>query len=204
MEGRADDALVEAEVALRLDPESPDANGAAANVYYGLGRFADAAPLLEKSTALSETDFATSTMALSCYTALGDGEGALRAARLALKRAETALERDVANGSALGCGAFALAALGEGDRARDWVRRALLMDPDNQVMRYNLACALSVHLHDLDGAIELLGPYFAVMSDRSYVALARTDPDLGPLRDDPRLAAMLADADARLAAKQDA
>ena len=204
MEGRADDALVEAEIALRLDPESPSATLAAANVYYRLGRFGDAAPLYEKSAALSETDFAASTLVLSCYTVLGDGEGALRAARLTLKGAETALERDVANGSALAYGACALAALGEGDRAREWVRRALLMDPDNQLMRYNLACALSVYLHDLDGAIELLGPYFAVLSDTSMVALARTDPDLVSLRDDQRFAAMLADADARLAADQDA
>jgi adenylate cyclase len=100
----------------------------------------------------------------------------------------------------MGYGAGALAVLGEADRCRDWIRRALLIDPDNYNMRYNFACTLSVHLQDADGALGLLGPYLAQVT-RSELEWARTDPDMDPLREDPRFQAMMADAEARLAAE---
>ena len=58
-------------------------------------------------------------------------------------RAEKAVAQDRSNGNAMGVGVAALAALGEADRAKDWMRRALLIDPDNLMMRYNFACALA-------------------------------------------------------------
>jgi adenylate cyclase len=75
--------------------------------------------------------------------------------------------------------------------------RALFMEPDSIVMRYNFACALSSDLADIDGAIELLGPTFAAISP-DHLAYANTDPDLDPLREDPRFQAMVAAAEARL------
>lgn len=42
--------------------------------------------------------------------------------------------------------AYALAALSEAERAKARMSHALLIDPDNFNMRYNFACALSVHL----------------------------------------------------------
>jgi adenylate cyclase len=138
-------------------------------------------------------------MLITCYTALGDTEGARRAARMTLARAEATLAQDRSNGSAMGHGVGALAVLGEAERTRDWVRRALLIDPDNQNMRYNFACALSVHLKDIDGALGLLGPFLAQVT-RSDLEWAKADPDMGPLREDPRFAAMIAAAEARLAA----
>jgi adenylate cyclase len=102
---------------------------------------------------------------------------------------------------AMGYGVNALAVLGEADRTRDWVRRALLIDPDNQHMRYNFACALSVHLKDIDGALDLLGPQLAQVT-RSDLEWTKADPDMDPLREDPRFAAMIAAAEARLAAEE--
>ncbi len=202
-EGRLDEAEAEAEIALRLDPDSYDANRAAAQVYFGRGRLADCVPYFEKAAALVETDFTCSGMLITSYTALGDIEGARRAAKETLTRTEAALAQDRSNGSALGYGVGALAVLGEAERARDWARRAMLVDPDNMNMRYNLACALSAQLGDADGALDLLGPYFAETTGAD-VLHARIDPDLDRIRDDPRFEAMIDAAEARLGAAKPA
>jgi adenylate cyclase len=200
VEGRLEEALTEANLALGLDPQSHEANIAAANAYFSLGRFAEAVPHFDKTTAHTETEYYGAGLLITCHTALGDRDGATRAARICLEHARAALAKDSANGAALGFGATALAVLGEADRSREWVRRALLMDPDNMYMRYNLACALSAHLGDVEGALDLLGPFFQEAATHDEVAHAKVDPDLDPVRGDARFQTMLSAADARLAA----
>jgi adenylate cyclase len=202
-EGHFDKASEEVEAALRLDPESCEANLAAATLCFTQGRTADAISYYEKAAALMETAFSTPAMLITCYAALGDMDGARRAARMTLARAETALAQDRSNGSALAYGADALAVLGEADRARDWIRRALLIDPDNMPMRYNLACGLGARLQDTDGTLGLLGPYLA-QATRPELEWVKTDPDMDSLRADPRFQAMIAAAEARLAAREPA
>ena len=196
--GRRDEAIAEAELALRLDPESYDVNTRAANLYYRERRFAEAAPLLEKAAAASETDFANASMLISACIALGDAEGARRAARMTLERAERVLAKDRDNGRAAAAGASALTTLGQRERAREWIDRALLIDPDNLTMRYNFACALSRQRWDAEAAIELLGAVFAADPAGALARGANTDPDLDPLREDPRVQAMITAAEARL------
>jgi adenylate cyclase len=73
----------------------------------------------------------------------------------------------------------------------------LLIDPDNLVVRYNLACTLLTYLHDNTGALELIGPYLA-KSGPTQIAHAAADPDLDPIRDDPAFQTMLSEAQARV------
>jgi len=74
-----------------------------------------------------------------------------------------------------------------------------LIDPDNLVMRYNFACDLTAALDDPAAALDMLGPVLERDSG-NLVKGALTDPDLVGLRGDPRFQAMLAAAQARLAA----
>jgi adenylate cyclase len=67
-------------------------------------------------------------------------------------------------------------------------------------MRFNFACALCVHLKDKDASLEMLGPVFDTITE-AFLPYAKADPDLNPLRDDPRYQAMEAAAEARLAAQ---
>jgi adenylate cyclase len=201
--GRQADAATEIAVALRLDPESYEVNWRAGAICYNQGRLAEAVPYFEKATALATTDTGTPMMLISCYTALGDGENARRVAKVALQRAEKVVAQDRSNGNALGAGVAALAALDEPDRARDWMRRALLVDPDNLLMRYNFACTLARSLGDPEMALGMLRPVLERDTGRLITA-APTDPNLAGLRGDPRFQAMLAAAEARLAAAKTA
>ena len=197
--GRHDEAAAEIAVALRLDPESYDVTHHAGLISYSQGRLAEAVLYWEKATALVETGYRAPSMLVSCYTALGDGENARRIAGIALERAEKAVAQDRSNGNAMGMGAGCLAALGEADRAKDWMRRALLIDPDNLNMRYNIACTLAAWLGDPDAALDMLGPVLE-RDTGELVGASPTDPDFAGLRGDPRFQAMLAAAEARLAA----
>jgi adenylate cyclase len=200
--GRGPEAFDELELALRLDPEADSVNAAAGLMYYDEGRFEEAIRYYGKEAAVSETSFGAPGMLISAHLALGDRQSAQSAARMTLERVEKALAQDRNNGSAISFGVSALAALGEGERAKEWIGRALLIDPDNWLMRYNLACALTSSLNDNETALELLGPVFANIS-AALLRAAQTDPDFDPLRAEPRFAAMLADAEARLAAREE-
>jgi adenylate cyclase len=195
-EGRLDEAAEAAEIAMRLDPESYEVRRIAAVVKFGQHKLTEAVPHFEKAAELMTTDFNSPAMLVTCYFALGEADAAQRVARMGLTRCEAALAKDPGNGSALGSGACMLAALGDAERAKDWVGRALLVDPDNQNMRYNLVCGLSLYLGDVQGALDLIGPWFA-RTTGPWLEHAMVDPDLDPIREDPRFKAMMAQALAR-------
>jgi adenylate cyclase len=92
----------------------------------------------------------------------------------------------------------ALAVLGETEQSRDRARRALLIDPQNMVMRYNLACALSAYLKDVDGCLELLEE-FLPKADAFWVSHTRLDPDFDHVRGDARFSTLITAAELRLA-----
>jgi adenylate cyclase len=114
-----------------------------------------------------------------------------------VSEAQKALDQDPSNGAALGIIAGGYAVIGETERAREWIDRAMLIDPDNLTMRYNFACILAAHLNDPDAALKLLGRIL-VNAPETYARGAETDPDFDNLRDDPRFQSMIADARTRL------
>ncbi|HEU4516995.1 MAG TPA: TIR domain-containing protein [Steroidobacteraceae bacterium] len=185
--------------ALELDPESYEVNRSAGRLNYQLHRHAEAIRYYEKASGLVEADINSASMLMSSYMALGDVEGMHRSAKRVLQRAEAILVHDQNNSMVAGYSAYALAALGEAERAKARMERALLIDPSNFNMRYNFACAIGVYLKDKEAALDMLGPVFETISD-TFLPYAKVDPDLEMLREHPRYLAMLAKAEARLAA----
>ena len=198
--GAADEAQIEIALALRLDPESWVVNKEAGRLLLRQGQAAEAIPYLAKATTLMDDDYQAAGLLLVCSNAVGDVDGARSAAVLAMERAERALAVDQNNGVAIGYLAYGLAFLGETERARHWAARALLIDPENLTLRYNLACSMVVNLHDPEAALDMLGPYFAKVG-RSMVEYAATDPDMNAVRDDPRFQEMINDARLRFSAR---
>jgi adenylate cyclase len=196
-DGRYDDASAEIDAALRLDPDSYEVNRSAAYLRYRQNRPGDAARYFEKAMALLETDVNSASMLISCYTAVGDLKEVARVAEITLRRAETTLKQDPNNAAAVGYGANALAARGESQRCREWMKRALLLEPDNIKSRYNFACMLAAQLKETGAALELLEPVFENISS-GLLNHAKADPDLDSVRDDPKFIAMLKVAETRL------
>jgi len=199
MNGNTEAAADELAIALKLNPESYEANRTAGRLNYQLHRYQDAIRLYEKAASLMEADLNSASMLISSYTALGDTDGMRRASELALKRSDAILARDQNNPGVIAYSAYALMALGDSDRAKSRMDRALLIDPDNFNMGYNFACGLSVYLKDKEAALKMLESVFATISE-AFLPYAKTDPDFEFLRDDPRYKAMVAAAEARLAA----
>jgi adenylate cyclase len=196
-----DYAAAEAElaIAMSLDPESVDVHREAARLCFHQRRFEEAIGHWEKVSALVEADYASGPLLITCHTAMGDRDGVRRVAERTLARAEKVVAAEPDNGSAMGTVVSCLISLGEVDRAREWARRAVLIDPDNMSMRYNLACDLVISLSDFDLALEMLGPVCAKMG-RERLEWLKSDPDFDPIRSDGRFQAMIADAERRLAA----
>jgi adenylate cyclase len=197
-EGRYDEALVEIDAALRLGPESFEVNSAAARLYFTQRRLPEAVRYYEKAAALMETDFSSVSLLMTCYKALGETEKFRDAARRTLARAEKITTQEPDNGLALGYVVWSLCTLGEAERAKDLAKRAMLLDPDNLTMLYNFGCAFT-ELGELEVALDLLGPVFE-RDAAETINWAKVDPDLDPLREDPRFRAMMAKADSRLSA----
>lgn len=186
------------DAALRGNPESWEVNREAARMHFREGHIAEALPYFERAAALVSSDYYNPVMLMTCYIALGDEEASKRAARLTFERAERSLSAEPTNGSAIANGAYALAVLGEGDRAREWIERGLLLDPENLAMRYNMACTLTAALHDDEGALVVLQPYFETVNTASQIKHTEVDPDFIRIRHNARFTEMLAATKIRL------
>ena len=197
-EGNATEAEQHIRIALELDPNSWEVNREVARMLFRHGRIADAIPYFEKAASLMDTDWSNPMMLITCYDSIGDRAKSREATKLTLERVEGVLAKDPTNGTALAVGAYALAMFGEEERARDWVRRALLLDPDNLNMRYNLACTIVRQLGDIEETLNTLEPFFERINSTTLMRHMEVDPDFDPVRNDPRFRQMFNSAKQRL------
>ena len=133
------EAATEFEKAIRLDPNSYEAltsTLALASSRVSSNRHA----LFERSSEVKPDDYASVCILVQFYNSLGRKQDAKEAARKGAKLAERqfTLHPDDAKAAELGSGS--LIEIGEFDRAREWIARALSIEPDNPVTHYNAAC----------------------------------------------------------------
>ncbi|HEY1415024.1 MAG TPA: winged helix-turn-helix domain-containing protein [Caulobacteraceae bacterium] len=189
--GDRNGALKEIEQALKLEGDAYEVAYVAGRIFGSERRFAEAAQHWMKAAEINSNDFAAAGMAIHLLASAGDHAGARRAAEMCLERAERVVAQDRANGHAMSFGATALVFLGQIERTRQWIDRALLVDPDNYLMRYNFACALATSPDDAELVIDLLDSVMRSNEGASFAKWAATDASLDPLRGDPRVKMLL-------------
>ena len=197
---RSEDAGREVQTALRLDPDSFDVAWVAGRYFYSVQDFPEAIRYFEEVARLNPNDYAALGMMIGCHKVAGNTASLRDSAERALARTEAAIATERDNGSAMGFQLAALAVLGERERAKELVEKALVLDPNNWNMRYNFACAFVAHLGDFETALDILEPGVGSMSAQT-LNWAKSDPDLNPIREHPRFKAMIERVEVRLAAE---
>src|SRR5262249_6237271 len=187
--GRFDEAIAAHEESLRLEPDSPEARFNYGRTCFLLGRHEDAVEHFERSAALSETSFGSLSFMAQIYQTLGRDADARNAARRALERIEREIQAHPDNALAMSFGVGLLVLLGQKERAREWISRTLIVEPDDVVIRFNLACSLA-QMGEAEEALDLLEASVSRMA--AIVDWIKNDAELAPLRGHPRYQALVA------------
>lgn len=162
--------------------------------YYGRTRFHQgdldmAAELFRKAAEADPSDYKSRCLRVQILRGLGRTAEAVKVATDAVAIVEKNLSWNPDDASAYHLGAGSLIALGEFDRARRWLRRALEIDSDDSVLLYNVACNLAT-MGESDSALDYLER--AIDHGVINAAWMKNDNDLASLRAEPRFAGMLA------------
>jgi len=200
--GKHAEAAAQMEEAVRLGGESWEVNKQAGRFYLNRRDFPAATRHYEKAVELVESDFHAWAMLSTCYQALGDTAKLREAAKRMVSESQVAVQQDPSNGAALGILAGGYALLGEKEKMREWIDRALLVDPDNLNMRHNFACVLTL-TGEKDAALKMLETTLSACGEYQ-VHITESDVDFDTLRDDPRFDALIAQAKKRLGIEEPA
>jgi len=184
LEERYDEAMAEFEKAIALDPNSFEGHYFYARACFAQGKLERAAALFERAAEIKPDDFQSLILLRQIYRSLGrDAEGE-DAARKGIERAEQELNVHPENPRPAYLGASALVTLGETDRAKEWLARALAIDPDDALTQYNAAC-IYARLGEAEAAFDLLED-FIPHANHENKAWIKHDSDFDPLRNQPR------------------
>src|SRR5262249_19103922 len=139
---------------------------------------------------LQPDDYRSPLMLEQVLRSLGRRKEGERYARLGLKRAEAELQQHPESSYAAQIGAASLATIGERELALEWMARALAIDPDDNLARYNAACVYSL-LGEADQAIDLLEVWIRQVGP-DMKRWFKNDADFEPIRSHPRYQQLLA------------
>jgi adenylate cyclase len=181
-----DDALA---TAFRLNPDCYEAHVIAGAISIARHEYHNAITHFERAIELYPDAYWPAGMVVQAYEALGEKAATTAAARRALASCERILADEPDHSGALGFLVTSLADLGESERARAWATRALLFDPDNARLHYNVACGMA-RLGDADMAVDLIDPWFHRVS-LGWVRWIQQDNSLDPIRGHPRFVALM-------------
>jgi len=184
-----DEAAAEFEQAIRVNPHLFDAHYYFARTSFARGDVARSAELFRKAADVRQEDFQSPILLAQSLRMLGRLDEGMEAAREGIRRAEHILALNPRDGRALSIGSGALLHDGQTDRALEWSRRSLELDPDDMSALLNAAC-LHAKLRQKEEAMAVLERAFSRgWGKRDWI---EHDPDYDFLRDDPRFKTLFA------------
>ena len=189
LSGRYEEAALEFESAMRLNPNLFDAYYYYARSCFASGDIARSAELFGKAGEVRQEDFQSLALQAQSLRMLGRIDEEHRVQREGIRRAEQMLALNPRDGRALSLGSMALFHEGQWARAIEWSQRSLELYPDDLSTVINAAC-LSARAGRKDEALGYLERVFARgWGKRDWI---EHDPDYDTLRDDPRFQKLLA------------
>jgi TolB-like protein/Flp pilus assembly protein TadD len=177
------EAEAEFETAMRLDPKLFEASYWFGRALLAEGRFQEAVKMFERASALRPEDYQAPNFLAQAYNSLGLKDEGVAANKRSIRLMEERLELNPADARASNLLAATYANFGDVEKAMDYAERSLAIDPDDAMLLYNVACTYAL-LDKKDDAISCLER--AVDKGFGHKEWLEHDPDLIPLRDDPR------------------
>ena len=178
------EAEAELELAIASNPNLFEAYYFYARLCFTQGKLQEAARHYERAAEVNLDDYQSPSLVAQVYHGLALPEKERDAARRAVERATREIARNPDNPRPLYLGANSLAVLGQIGQAKDWAARALALDPDDTLTKYNIACLYCV-FGDLDAALDLLIGLLP-QANRETMAWVLYDTDFDLLHADPR------------------
>jgi adenylate cyclase len=185
LEQRYDQATAEFEQAIALNPNSFEGHYFYGRACFTQGKLERAAALFERVAEIKPDDYQALILLIQIYRSLGRDAETKSAARRGVERAEKDLILHPDNPRSAYLGAAALVTLGDHDRAREWLSRALAIDPHDIWTQYNAAC-IYTNLGDIERALDLLERVLPHAGHELKHGWIKHDSDLDPLRNHPR------------------
>jgi Flp pilus assembly protein TadD len=188
LQGDFDSARDHFETAIRLDPQLFDAHYYYGRACFRRGELQRAAELLEEACSLQPEEYLPVSLLGVVYKKAGRSADAESTGHRALALIRKHLELNPGDARALSFGATTLATFGRRAEALAWADRAVVIDPDEPSVTYNVACVHAI-VGRPDEALTLLEQVIARgFGRRGWV---EHDPDLESLRDHPRFRRLL-------------
>ena len=185
---RFDEAEQEFETALRLDPKLFEAAYWFARSRLAQGMYEEAVKLLERALSLRPEENQTWGFLGQAQAGMGKKDEAAESYRRQVKLIDEHLELNPDDPRACILGAVANAIIGDKERAVQFAKQAMQVDPDDPMLLYNVACTYA----QLDMSDEALSALEHAVEkgwgDKNWI---EHDSDLDSLRDTTRYKAIV-------------
>lgn len=152
---RYEEAEQEFERAIASDPNLFEGHYFYARACFVQGKLEQAAYHWERAAEIKPDDCQSAVLLVQVYDSLGQHEKGRVSARRGVERSQRDVEKNPDNPRSAYFLAGALAILGEVAEAKIWASRALAIDPDDILTKYNVACVYSI-IGELEPALDLL------------------------------------------------